>query len=456
MQAPLRRIEPGPLLEWGFEPALWQAPERLTLLVLASRLFADQQERIAFFQAVLGRGHVGPERVTLRKADGSVVPATADARIVAEGQGFALHVGFRVGVGAGAGEPAGAGSGDPSRPDELGATSAAPGPATPPSHGGASEVSATNPMLDVRTLAFDALAVPDAGRTADRLVRFLDWVRPRRSPLCVAGPDSARLDLFLDLVHRSRGLGGTMVRIDGELEPTPSFRASLEEVYTGTTREQSGVVVRRIDLGRREARELLVAIAGALVRRERDGPPLYVSAVHDAPIVTQLAEEAGADVFTIPALVDRRQDVLPVLSRWLRRPRAGLRAFQTISPDAAHVLQAYRWPGDVDELHELAESARHISGGTELRLADLPVHLSEGGMPSSPLTRPRVPIAAQGKRGRPKKTLSIEQIRDALRACDGSRTRAAEMLGVSRTTLWRKIAELGEALADDEPHEPGA
>ena len=98
----------------------------------------------------------------------------------------------------------------------------------------------------------------------------------------------------------------------------------------------------------------------------------------------------------------------------------------------------------------MAESARMISGGAELRPEDLPpTFLSKAGdrrsIGATPVLR-RLPASIHGRRGRPEKRLTPEQIREALDATGGSRTAAAARLGVSRTTLWRKIAEIGERL----------
>jgi transcriptional regulator of acetoin/glycerol metabolism len=308
---------------------------------------------------------------------------------------------------------------------------------------------------ELRSRVFDRLAIPDTGRTADRMARFLTWVLSRREPLLVAGPEGSGGEVLVELVHEARGDGGTSVQVDAELEPAGAVLAILDVHYGGgaARTDVSGVILRGAHTVDPQVVDRVVAVARVLVRGDEVGPPLYVSAQVGHPLVQRFADEAGGDVFVIPALGERPQDILPGLSRMLRRPRPGGRVFQTVSPGAAQLLQSYHWPGNVDEMREVVEAARLISGGTELRVEDLPVSVVSRGRGEAPDASPRrsVPATMRGRRGRPEKKLTAADIKAALEACDGSRTAAARRLGVSRTTLWRKMAELGEAILDADP-----
>lgn len=421
VHAPLRRIEPGPLAAWGYEPSLWDMPGRLTLLVLASQLFAEQQERIRFFHTVLSQGRAAETGVRLKRADGSPVEVDAEAAIVQEGASYVLRVELRE-------RDPDARSGEPIQQAH-----------TPP--GGISPA--------VRTRLMDQLAVPELGRTADQLSRFLEWVVTRRAPLLVVGEPGTGGIHLIEAIHESRSPRGTLARLDADLESTGAMRRVLEH-HLGGAGGADGIVVIRAD---RLDPELVERLLAATLT---EPPPTlaYVTTRPGAGVVTRF-DEAGGDVFTLMPLRERRQDVLPVVSRILRRPRPGLRVFQSIHPLAARALQEHDWPGNVTELKESAEAARLISGGSELRLEDLPLSVTgPHARPRGTLAAAHLPGAARGRRGRPRKDLSVEQIRQALDETGGNRAHAAERLGVSRTTLWRKMAELGAALtgeaADDE------
>ncbi len=438
--APLRRIDPGILVEWGFDDALWRDPQRLTLLVFASRIFADQKVRVRFIDQIIAAGKATTEGVELRRPDGSRTLIDADGRVEREGVRYLLRLSLT--------------------PREVPSEAASPKET-------AKETSGESPQdtpqaepeplpanrAQLQTTLFDRLAVPEVGRTADRLARFLDWVIPRRAPLLVVGEEGTGTETLIDVVHASREVPGSVILMDGELD-RPQAIADVLARHSATDgpRDVGAIIVRRLDVAALDAQHKAVSVAGALVRSGPAGPRFYFTANAGAPIVRRLAEDAEVDVFTIPPLRDRTQDIAPVLSRMLRRPRVGLRIFQLIHPETAQLLQAYDWPGNVDELREVCEAARVISGGRELRPEDLPMaflqRIEELRVFAPVTLRRRVPKSMQGKRGRPQKKLSVEEIRDALEAEGGSRAKAADRLGVSRTTLWRKIAELGDRLTE--------
>jgi len=454
IHAPLRRFEPGPLRDWGFDPELWESPGRLTLLVLASQLFLDQQERIRFFQAILREGRAERVPVSLRRGDGRPEPVMAEGRLVREGTEWSLRLAFtpgwtedRVSGSARSGATKTPAVASPSGGTPTGGGAApSPGPAERP----------VPVPPELRARAFDRLAVPEAGRTAERVERFLTWVLGRRRPLLVAGGEGAGAAFLVELVHEGREDPGEPVHLDADLEGAPALLRALDDVYgIGGGAGVSGLVIRGAHAIGPDAVERLVEVAGALASGSRSGPPLYLSVRAGDAIVTRFRDDAGGDVFVIPDIRERPQDILPGLSRMLKRPRPGARVFQTVSPGAAKLLQAYDWPGNVDEMREVVEAARLISGGSELRVEDLPLAFVERARRGGPEPAPAqgVPPAMRGRRGRPEKKLSAADIRAALDACDGSRTAAARRLGVSRTTLWRKMAELGEAILDADPRD---
>jgi transcriptional regulator of acetoin/glycerol metabolism len=416
-------MEPGPLGSWGYDPATWEAPERLTLLVLASQLFADQRERIRFFDEVTRSGRARWERVTLRRADGTPAAAAAEAVVHREGAGYRLSLTLDTAAGSA---------------DSSGEIASA--------------------IARVRSRALEQLGVPETGRTAERLARFFDWIVPRTGPLLILGSHGARASALAESVHEARGGGADFLRFDAELETPENLAArlalSFPQAPAPGAERTAGLLVRRIDfLGEAAVGPIVDCLSGVTAGRRR-GPLLYLTALPGAPIASRIASIGGVDVFILPALRDRPHEIVTVLGRMLRKPRAGQRLILTIDPAAARLIQAYDWPGNVDELHEVADAVRLISGGAELRVADLPlgfVERIEGRRAVPGATEgPRIPSARHGRRGRPPKRLTAAQIRSALEAADGNRAKAAEQLSVSRTTLWRKIAELGERVFETE------
>ena len=108
---------------------------------------------------------------------------------------------------------------------------------------------------------------------------------------------------------------------------------------------------------------------------------------------------------------------------------SGYRRLVYVERDAMDALLAYDWPGNVRELRNALEYAFAIGEGDVLRLDELPPEL-----------RGEPPVDAR----RPPQTeeaLERARILEALRATGGRKTEAAERLGMSRSTLWRKLKE---------------
>jgi transcriptional regulator with PAS, ATPase and Fis domain len=135
----------------------------------------------------------------------------------------------------------------------------------------------------------------------------------------------------------------------------------------------------------------------------------------------------------LPPLRDRPGDVMLLAGRFLDElSRRGPRRIEHVSDDARRRLEAWSWPGNVRELRNVLEYAWVIGDGPTLLAADLPPELLEAA------PRPAGADTAATE-------LPAAAIHDALARALGRRARAAELLGVSRTTLWRRMRELGLA-----------
>jgi transcriptional regulator with PAS, ATPase and Fis domain len=153
----------------------------------------------------------------------------------------------------------------------------------------------------------------------------------------------------------------------------------------------------------------------------------------------------------IPPLRERPDDI-PVLAAaavaaWNERTSDPSRRVAGCSDEAIALLREYDWPGNVRELMAAVEHACIVCEGNRI----LPWHLPEE-------IRDPVPGAAGGDRdadrdrrgsdlGRryqaPDPDTEREIIRQALEEAEGNRTRAAEILGMGRTTLWQKLKAYG-------------
>jgi two-component system response regulator HydG len=141
----------------------------------------------------------------------------------------------------------------------------------------------------------------------------------------------------------------------------------------------------------------------------------------------------------LPPLRERREDI-PELVRYFlgRRKGAGPRPSE-IAPDALDKLATYRWPGNIRELENIVERAAILSDGKIIIARDIPP------LGSAPAPAPDLPAPADGTLKERVATVvrAVERqaIVDALKS-EGTPTKAARRLGISRASLYAKLKEL--------------
>lgn len=134
----------------------------------------------------------------------------------------------------------------------------------------------------------------------------------------------------------------------------------------------------------------------------------------------------------LPALVDRDDDVELLLWRFVDLFNASMtRSVNAVSAQFRDAIREYHWPGNVRELRNAIEHAFILSDGAVLGYEHLPREQRGVGSP-----------ARSGDRARDEGRDERSEIQRALQN-SSSRSAAAEVLGMSRTTLWRKMRELG-------------
>ncbi|OQX12026.1 MAG: Fis family transcriptional regulator, partial [Thiothrix lacustris] len=110
------------------------------------------------------------------------------------------------------------------------------------------------------------------------------------------------------------------------------------------------------------------------------------------------------------------------------------REVENIAPAAMSVLLGYHYPGNVRELENLIERGVALARGNELTLAELPAALAAQAIHALPEAPTELPSLVQREE---------EYIRYVLEHCDGNRTKAAQILGIDRVSLWRKLKKYG-------------
>ncbi len=142
----------------------------------------------------------------------------------------------------------------------------------------------------------------------------------------------------------------------------------------------------------------------------------------------------------IPPLRERREDIESLARHLLHRVSARHGRSLILGPDALHMLLRHRWPGNARELENALEYAVAVCRGQTLHAGDLPAEVQS---PTDPVARTAGRVA-EGPPV-PDDAAERERLRTALDAHRWNREDAARALGMSRTTLWRRMRELGLA-----------
>ncbi|APR76178.1 Response regulator of zinc sigma-54-dependent two-component system [Minicystis rosea] len=159
----------------------------------------------------------------------------------------------------------------------------------------------------------------------------------------------------------------------------------------------------------------------------------------------------GGLTLTVPPLRERRDDIPPLIHRFLHEANQATGAdVRGLSPSALALLQGYSWPGNVRELRNAIHRAVAIAQGETLSDDDLPDrvcrsgHRAETSAPEKPSSAAvgRPALMPAGLKMTMKQT-EIQLILGALEAASGNQTAAAKLLKIPIRTLAHKIKTLG-------------
>ncbi len=135
----------------------------------------------------------------------------------------------------------------------------------------------------------------------------------------------------------------------------------------------------------------------------------------------------------LPPLRERKSDIPLLVSSFLEKFSDPQRPIRTISEDAMRRLMAYDWPGNVRELENAVERAVALGSGPILHMGDLPSNLQQGGSDRSLDSDELTTLEEMERRA----------ILRALRETNGDKLAAARLLGIGKTTLYRKLKQYG-------------
>jgi len=140
----------------------------------------------------------------------------------------------------------------------------------------------------------------------------------------------------------------------------------------------------------------------------------------------------------IPSLRQRKQDIPLLVGHFLERLARSTGVQRNISDEALKLMLNYDWPGNVRELENCIERACALSSGTTIHTGDLPTPIQNWKEQSNPT---QVPCGARGIV--PISEIEKQAILSAIDQLHGDKLEAARLLGIGKTTLYRKLKEYG-------------
>lgn len=139
----------------------------------------------------------------------------------------------------------------------------------------------------------------------------------------------------------------------------------------------------------------------------------------------------------IPPLRERKEDLPLLVEHFLRSNRLKTgKEINGVSKEVMDIFYQYSWPGNVRELRSVIEYAFVVCDGPIIQKEHLIPYLLEQKTTTFSFSY------NQPKSNEPK-PIDRDKIIEALKKCNGNRTKASKLLGVSRVTLWKKIKKYG-------------
>jgi two-component system response regulator HydG len=310
----------------------------------------------------------------------------------------------------------------------------------------------------------------DSARPIGRSKRFLDVLKtaetaaPTDSTILVTGESGSGKEVLAKYIHEISGRSdGPFVSINCGALPESLLESELfghtKGSFTGAHRDKNGLFVaaKGGTFFMDEVGEMSPATQVKLLRVLQEREVIPVGATEAVPVDVRIVAATNRDleeeirrggfrsdlyyrlnVITVhlPPLRDRGEDV-PLLASFFLERFAGGRGKETprLSQEAIDALASYDWPGNVRELENALERAAVLTADGEIHVSALPTRITERA--PQPLVSAALP---------PNPTLEIIErayIHWVLHSESGNKTRAAEVLGIDPSTLYRKLLRYG-------------
>jgi len=296
------------------------------------------------------------------------------------------------------------------------------------------------------------------------VLRLAETVAPTDSTVLITGESGTGKEILARHIHNlSEREGGPFTSINCGALPENLLESELfghvRGSFTGAVKDKDGLLVaaKGGTFFMDEIAEMSPSLQVKLLRALQEREIVPVGATRTIPIDVRVIAATNRDLeqeirrgsfrsdlyyrlnviaLHLPPLRERAEDIAPLAEHFLRQHTRDGRAYR-LSDAALQVLQSYDWPGNVRELENALERAAILAKCDVIEPDELPVRVVK-------------PEAAPLVSDRPPANPTLELVERAyilwvLQAEGGNKARAAEVLGIDPSTLYRKLNRYGVA-----------
>ncbi len=304
----------------------------------------------------------------------------------------------------------------------------------------------------------------------EKLYRIISKASHSTHPVLILGESGTGKELVARSIHFSGSFHDKpFIPVDcGSLVPTlieSELFGYVKGAFTGAVRSKDGLlaIAEGGTVFLDEIGELPVDLQAKLLRALQEKEIRPVGGTKPIPINVRILAATNKDLeqsvaqgsfrrdlyfrlnvltLRIPPLRDRKQDIPLLAGHFLERLARATGVQRNISDEALKLLLAYDWPGNIRELENCLERACALTSGPTVHISDLPTSIQTW----KAQTQPSI-VASEDPGGRILTLAEVEKnaILQTVEQLQGDKLEAAKVLGIGKTTLYRKLKEYGAA-----------
>jgi len=305
----------------------------------------------------------------------------------------------------------------------------------------------------------------------EKLYRILAKVAQSAHPVLILGESGTGKEMVARAIHTfGPNADKPFLPVDcGSLVPTlveSELFGYVKGAFTGANHSKDGLLVAAgagtvfLD----EIGELTLDLQAKLLRALQEKEVRPVGSTHRVPIKARILTATNRDLaamverggfrkdlyyrlnvvnLRLPALRDRKEDIPLLVAHFLNNVHRHHAGRFSIHDNALRIMMQYDWPGNVRELENAVERGVTMASGGEIQIGNLPTQLQDLALArmheaNAPRKKPDL---ASDKKVLPLAVQERNAIYEALGLTNGDKLMAADLLGIGKTTLYRKLKE---------------